>query len=87
MGLRKELSTLEADLSKVKMTTEVVVMQGMKDKLVSPKNPDYMKRVWPKHFTKLRFIELPKAGHFLPWRQTDLVISAIRQFQLQAIPN
>ena len=87
MGLRRELSTLESQLSEMQITTEVVVMQGMKDRLVSPKNPDYMRRMGPKHFGKLRFIELPEAGHFLPWEQTDLVISTIRQFQLPTMPN
>ena len=87
MVLHRELSILEAQLSGQLLTVEVVVMQGMKDRLVSPKNPDYMQRVWPPHFSKLRFIELPNAGHFLPWRQTDLVITTIRQFQLQALPN
>ena len=87
MALRRELRLLETELSETQMTAEVVVMQGMKDRLVSPKNPDYMKRQWPQHFDKLRFIELPKAGHFLPWRQTDLVISTIRQFQFQEMPN
>ena len=87
MVLRKELSILEAQLVGQKITVEVVVMQGTKDRLVSPKNTDYMQRMWPKHFAKLRFIELPKAGHFLPWRQTGLVIATIRQFQLHAVAN
>ena len=81
MVLRKELESLELELAERKLATEVVIMQGMKDKLVSPKNPGYVKRVWPQSFADLRIIELPEAGHFLPWRETEMVIETIRQFE------
>jgi pimeloyl-ACP methyl ester carboxylesterase len=83
MVLKAELETLESELAITQLQTDVVVMQGLKDKLVSPDNAAYVKREWAKTFTKLRTIELPNAGHFLPWQQSDLVIDAIESFELE----
>lgn len=78
MVLKNELQILENELTTIQLPTEVVVMQGMKDRLVSPKNAQYAQLTWPKTFENMSIIELPKAGHFLPWKQTEIVIQAIR---------
>lgn len=83
MALRRQLHVLQSDITSRQLSAVVVVMQGMKDKLVSPKNPKYVLENWKHHFAALRTIELPQAGHFLPWQQTDLVIETIRQFNIQ----
>jgi len=80
MVLRDELKMLETELEKQKLDVDVVVMQGMKDKLVSPKNSKYIMQTWPTSFNSVREIELADANHFLPWQQTELVIKAIREF-------
>ncbi|MEM7357846.1 MAG: alpha/beta hydrolase [Pseudomonadota bacterium] len=81
MALRKQLSLLDKEITDGQFSAKVVIMQGMKDKLVSPKNPQYALENWQSHFSDLQTIELPEAGHFLPWEQTPLVIETIRQFE------
>ncbi len=80
MILKDELQTLESELVETKLDVDVVVMQGMKDNLVSPKNSKYVMQAWQSSFSKLRTIELEDANHFLPWQQTQLVIETIREF-------
>ena len=80
MVLKHELKLLETELASQKLDVDVVVMQGMKDKLVSPKNSEYIMQTWPTSFNTVRKIELTDANHFLPWRQTELVIKTIREF-------
>jgi len=80
MALRKQLKVMENEIMAQPLNTDVVVMQGMKDKLVSPKNSAYASKAWQGKFASVRTIELPEAGHFLPWEQTPLVISTIREF-------
>ncbi len=79
MGLRKELVTMDKEISTTKIDAKMVVMQGMKDRLVSPKNPAFVKAQWIDNFREVDFIELVGEGHFLPWRQTPLVIKTIYQ--------
>lgn len=82
MALRKQLRILDSEITSTQLRAKVIVMQGMKDKLVSPKNPQYVSTAWQAHFSALSTMELTEAGHFLPWEQTELVIKTIRQFDL-----
>jgi len=77
MALRKQLEAMDQEIKASSLNTHIVVMQGMKDKLVSPKNPDYVNQAWRDHFASTEIIKLPDSGHFLPWNQTSLVISKI----------
>jgi pimeloyl-ACP methyl ester carboxylesterase len=79
MGLRDELQTLSKEIADHRLDTRLVVMQGMKDRLVSPKNPSYVQQHWQSSFSEVEIIELAGEGHFLPWRQTPLVIETLYQ--------
>lgn len=78
MALRRELKAMDKEIKNTQLGAHLVVMQGMKDKLVSPKNPNYVRNAWQDHFASTEIMELAEAGHFLPWNQTPLVISTIR---------
>ena len=73
MGLRSQLKMLDARIKSQVSNTRVSILQGMKDKLVSPKNPSYVLNEWKEHFSSIDVVELPDEGHFLPWRQYELV--------------
>lgn len=79
MALREQLNVMDQEIKSTQLDTHLVVIQGMKDKLVSSKNPRYVDTQWRDHFASTEIIELPNAGHFLPWNQTPLVIDTIRQ--------
>ncbi len=81
MALRRELTSTEKKLMQTQFDADVVVIQGMKDRLVSPKNAAYAKDKWQSVFRKLRVIELPEAGHFLPWKHSELVRATIREIE------
>lgn len=80
MALSKELQSIETELQNKTLATEVVVIQGMKDRLVSPKNSAYAQQQWQHKYRRLRIIELADAGHFLPWKQGQLIRQTIREF-------
>ncbi len=77
MALRKQLKAMDAQIKASTLSTHVTVMQGRKDKLVSPKNPAYVEKEWANHFASVEIIELENEGHFLPWRQTPLVVQTL----------
>ncbi|GAA6137265.1 hypothetical protein NBRC116583_10120 [Arenicella sp. 4NH20-0111] len=77
MALKKQLKQLDTRIKKSKSTSNVIIMQGQKDRLVSPKNPAYALAEWSPHFASIKLIELENEGHFLPWRQSSLVIQSI----------
>jgi len=77
MGLRKQLENMTSKIQESRLDTKLVIMQGQKDRLVSPKNPEYAEQTWQPHFSSLDVIRLPQEGHFLPWKQTPLVIETI----------
>ncbi len=85
MGLRKQLKTMDAEIKASKLDTDVVIIQGLKDKLVSPKNPAYAAEQWQETFTSIELIELSDEGHFLPWRQVPLVIQSM--YKLRALQS
>lgn len=85
MALRQELKEMNEAIIKAKLPTQLVVMQGLKDKLVSPKNPVFAAKQWKHNFRSIELIDLEEEGHFLPWRQTPLVIETIRS--LNSLPQ
>jgi len=83
MLLRNELEVLNQQISTSKLNTNLVVIQGMKDKLVSPKNPAFISKEWNSNFVNIEIIELEDEGHFLPWRQTDLIIEKLQSMYVK----
>jgi pimeloyl-ACP methyl ester carboxylesterase len=79
MVLRAELKLMEDEILAEEYSTQTVVIQGMTDKLVSPRNIKYVRETWPAAFPNLKTIDLPNSGHFIPWEHTDLVIQNIRE--------
>ena len=76
---------MDEELKKTILDVDLAIMQGATDKLVSPKNPKYVVNEWQSSFANIELIELPNEGHFLPWRQTPLVIKTI--YSLRAARN
>ena len=64
-------------LQRTKLSADMIVIQGMKDKLVSPKNPEYVAEHWQDYFNSIEIVEIAEAGHFLPWRNGNEVVNAI----------
>lgn len=88
MGLRKQLKIMDAEIKEADLDTDILIMQGMKDKLVSPKNPSYISTEWQQNFANIEVIELADEGHFLPWRQAPLVLQAIYKLRsMQTLGN
>jgi pimeloyl-ACP methyl ester carboxylesterase len=77
MGLRKQLKLMDAELKLASLDADLMIMQGGRDKLVSPKNPSYVATAWLSTFNNIEVIELADEGHFLPWRQAPLVVKSI----------
>lgn len=80
MVLRRELTAMENQLLAKQAPIDLVIIQGMKDKLVSPKNAGYVEAHWADAYASVRTIELPDAGHFIPWEQFSLVVETIFEF-------
>ena len=85
MSLRKQLKIMDAEIKQTELDIDVLVMQGMKDKLVSPKIPSYVSEKWQKNFASIEVLELAEEGHFLPWRQAPLVLQSI--YKLRALQS
>ncbi len=85
MSLRKQLKLMDAELKQRKLDADVLIMQGKKDKLVSPKNPAYVAEQWQDSFKSIEVVELSDEGHFLPWRQAPLVLQSM--YKLRAARN
>ncbi|WP_170132122.1 alpha/beta fold hydrolase [Arenicella xantha] len=81
MNLSQQLNIMNQQLVENRLNVDVVVIQGMKDRLVSPDNATFAKQSWQNHFRQLDIIELESEGHFLPWRQAELVIKTIQSTQ------
>ena len=79
MPLRKELALLESELEGNTFNTDITQIQGMKDTLVSPKNTAYVRDNWEDKFNSVTIIELEEEGHFLPWRQPNLIVEQLRR--------
>ena len=85
MGLRKQLKLMDSEIKASKLDVDLLIIQGKKDKLVSPKNPAYAEKQWKQNFNSIEVIELDEEGHFLPWRQSPLVVHSI--YKLRATRN
>ena len=59
-----------------RITCPVVWVQGGRDDLVPSVNAAYARRMMSSA-SAFELIELPRAGHFLPWEHEDVVRSAI----------
>jgi pimeloyl-ACP methyl ester carboxylesterase len=77
MGLRKQLKKLDTEIKANKLDVDLIIMQGKKDRLVSPKNPSYANSAWKNNFKSISLIELENEGHFTPWNQTPLIIKTL----------
>ena len=60
------------------ITVPTVIIQGGKDKLVNPKNADFIKEKLVN--ANVNFIIEPEGDHFLHWRQPKLVIDVLAGF-------
>ena len=75
MHLKKELKLLEPDYHEI--DTKITVIQGAKDRLVSPKNAAYVADKFAHLGEKLDIQILEEANHFLPWNQQQTIIDAL----------
>jgi len=77
MGLRKQLRSMDKEIKQSQLPSKLTLMQGRKDKLVSPKNPAYVEQAWINNFASIEIIDLEEEGHFLPWRKTPLIVDTL----------
>lgn len=77
MGLRKQLEKMDAEIKASTLDVDLIIMQGKKDRLVSPKNPSYAASEWKNNFKSISLIELENEGHFIPWNRTPLIIKTL----------
>ena len=68
---------MNEQIQQSKINAHVHIVQGLKDKLVSPKNPAFAIEQWQDKFLSLEVTELKEAGHFIPWQQSTSVLTAI----------
>lgn len=76
---------MDRQIKEHQLKTRLSIIQGGKDKLVSPKNVRYVRKNWEHNFSEITILELPEEGHFLPWRQSELVIGEIRRLSRDAV--
>ena len=79
MALEEELTIMNEQILSSQIDNPVVVIQGMQDKLVSPKNAQFIINKWQDNIKNLEVIQLNEEGHFLPWRQTELIIQNLKR--------
>jgi pimeloyl-ACP methyl ester carboxylesterase len=58
----------------------VIVIQGGKDMLVSPKNADFAQKMLV-NAQSLKFIKVDTMNHFVPWSHPELIKKAILEFR------
>lgn len=73
MQLHSQLTVMRNEWSNIAMP--VTVIQGMRDKLVSPDNADFAEQVLLN--ADLKVIRIADANHFIPWEQRELVTNEI----------
>ena len=59
-----------------KITCTVMIIQGNKDNLVSPKNADFARRMLIKS-SAVEFVIKEDMGHFVPWQHPELIREGI----------
>ncbi len=77
-----EILPLRAELTKMLpfwkvVTADVIVIQGAKDRLVSPENADFAKRVLRNASVTVE--RIADIGHFIPWERPELIRNALVQ--------
>jgi pimeloyl-ACP methyl ester carboxylesterase len=75
----EELMPLEGELSKMlplwqRVQVPVIVIQGQKDRLVSPASADFAERELGR---RAKIIRVPDAGHFILWQQPSIIGDAV----------
>ncbi len=75
LPLKGQLIDLVAEWKKIKATT--IVVQGEKDGLVDPKNLEFVQKNFT---TKTKTYLLSREGHFLPWKNYDLIHNLLIEF-------
>jgi len=73
LALRRELEALRSELSRLEVP--VTVIQGERDRLVSPANADYVERELA--HLEPEVVRLPEGDHFIPWRAAGTLRRAI----------
>ena len=71
MVLQRELNALFPVWSQLVVPTTVI--QGTKDRLVSPKNAAFAREQLKHLGENLEIVELEKVGHFIPWEQGHII--------------
>jgi len=73
LRLHNELMRQDERLKETSVTTRLILVQGARDKLVSPKNAAYVRTAWANTFGQLTIEVIEDEGHFLPWRQAPRI--------------
>jgi len=76
LPLRKELTTMLPLWKNVRAPTTII--QGSKDKLVNPKNADFIQSALVN--AEVDKVIFPGADHFIHWQQPQIVINVLREF-------
>lgn len=79
LPLRKQLKVMLPLWQTIKVPTTII--QGGKDKLVDPKNADFIQQALVN--TEVNMIIEPEANHFIHWQQPQLVVDALAGFVAQ----
>lgn len=75
LPLKEQLKSLLPEWKKIKAKT--IVIQGEDDGLVDPKNLDFIQKNFS---TETKTYLLPKEGHFLPWKNYELIHKLLMEF-------
>ncbi|PJZ76954.1 alpha/beta fold hydrolase [Leptospira neocaledonica] len=75
LPLREQLKSLIPEWKKIKAKT--IIVQGEEDGLVDPDNPKFIRENFS---TETKTFLLPKEGHFLPWKNYDLIHKLLIEF-------
>ena len=83
----KEIMSLHDDLAAIatrwhELDLPIMVIQGLNDGLVYPKNIDYAEQVFSEQ--QATIVRLPEVGHLIPWQQralfTEYMLSFLQRF-------
>jgi len=77
MPLKTQLEAMRPLWQKIRVPTTII--QGAKDKLVSPKHADFMQQALVN--AEVNTIIFPDADHFVHWQQPLIVIDVLRGFK------
>ncbi|PKA16734.1 alpha/beta fold hydrolase [Leptospira haakeii] len=75
LPLKEQLKSLVPEWKRI--TAKTIVIQGEEDGLVDPKNLDFIQKNF---LTETKTYLLPKEGHFLPWKNYDLIHKLLIEF-------